>query len=79
VGIGEVSSLIFGDIIIITIITFEIDVTPLAVFVDQNPRMVLSNLVHACAWRFRLFCGVVIFSDCVVSIMPLIIMFHCCE
>jgi hypothetical protein len=40
----------------------------------------LLNLGHACTWDSRLFCGEVIFSDCVVFIMLLfMVMLHCYE
>jgi hypothetical protein len=45
---------IYNNITIAIIITSKIDATPLAVCVDQNPRLCLLNLVHICAWGINI-------------------------
>jgi hypothetical protein len=64
----------------ITIIIFKIDVTP-------SHYMLIGTLDHLCCTLCmlvlgdsRLFCGEIIFLDCVLFIMPLfMVMFHRCE
>jgi hypothetical protein len=48
-------SLCMGRSVFITIIiTYAIDITPLTVCVDWNPKLSLLNPMHVCGWEFEI-------------------------
>ena len=77
---GGISINISISTIITTISIYEIDFIPLIVCVELNPGYRFEASCMFVIGTLSLFGGEIIYSDCVVTIMPLVhIMFDTCE